>query len=219
MKFTKQASLVAGILVSGAIAYTPIASATTTNLNIVPLPYGTLINDAAILGGATFTDVWNFTVTANANLVSTEYSTTLQQDTEIPAVPIYNLPAYSSISNSGIELTSVALFRDSVTPGNLLQNAGLTVDALTPVSINPYLTDTTANYTAFLNNVPLTPGAYILEVQGMNVGTTTSGFNGTLSINATSILAAVPLPSATWLFLTGLLGFLGVTRRKSAYAY
>jgi hypothetical protein len=56
-------------------------------------------------------------------------------------------------------------------------------------------------------------------VQSYILGTATVGTNGTLTISGSSGAAPVPLPAAVWLFGSGLLGLVGVSRRrKSAVA-
>ncbi len=56
---------------------------------------------------------------------------------------------------------------------------------------------------------------------GGNVFTLPSGFTGTVNsidggITNNSFGATVPLPAATWLFVSGLLGLIGISRRKKA---
>jgi hypothetical protein len=53
-------------------------------------------------------------------------------------------------------------------------------------------------------------------VQSYILGTASLGTNGTLTLTANSGGAPVPLPAAVWLFGSGLLGLVGVSRRRKA---
>jgi hypothetical protein len=53
-------------------------------------------------------------------------------------------------------------------------------------------------------------------VQSYILGTASLGTNGTLTLAANSGGAPVPLPAAVWLFGSGLLGLVGVSRRRKA---
>lgn len=62
-------------------------------------------------------------------------------------------------------------------------------------------------------------GHYVGSVFLASTGHNISGYSGDLAgmtINFTGNVSAVPLPAATWLFLTGMIGLLGLGRRNKA---
>jgi hypothetical protein len=79
------------------------------------------------------------------------------------------------------------------------------------------------NDVAALNGTPitlygLTGNGTTAAVQSYILGTVSVSSNGTLTITANSSSAPVPLPAAVWLFGSGLLGLVGVSRRRKATA-
>jgi hypothetical protein len=55
-------------------------------------------------------------------------------------------------------------------------------------------------------------------LQSYLLGSATLGANGTLTITGNSSVQPVPLPAAVWLFGSGLMGLVGVSRRRKAAA-
>ena len=71
-----------------------------------------------------------------------------------------------------------------------------------------YVTDTSGSY--YEGSGPLNPGTnYYVQVSGV-----TSGTNGGL-YQFSYAMSPVPLPAAAWLFGSGLLGLVGIARRRS----
>ncbi len=66
--------------------------------------------------------------------------------------------------------------------------------------------------------ISLAPGNYSIGASGAATGLNgnTTGAHGVLSFSATA--APVPLPGAAWLFLTAMMGVLGLNRRKHSVA-
>jgi hypothetical protein len=56
------------------------------------------------------------------------------------------------------------------------------------------------------------------QLQSYLLGTATLGTDGTLTLNGNTTTAPVPLPAAVWLFGSGLMGLVGVSRRRKAAA-
>jgi hypothetical protein len=67
-----------------------------------------------------------------------------------------------------------------------------------------------------VNLFGLTGNGNINAVQSYILGTASLGTNGTLTIAGNGGGAPVPLPAAVWLFGSGLLGLVGVSRRRKA---
>jgi hypothetical protein len=54
------------------------------------------------------------------------------------------------------------------------------------------------------------------KLQSYILGSATLGTNGTLTLTGNTVAAPVPLPAAVWLFGSGLMGLVGVSRRRKA---
>jgi len=77
---------------------------------------------------------------------------------------------------------------------------------------NNYIADQT-DILSFFNSAPLTEGQYQLAGSGGFVGTETMNELNTLDYTWSMNVSAVPVPAAVWLFLSGLVGLLGYSRR------
>jgi hypothetical protein len=182
----KAVRLVGVLALSAALA--PQAHATTLD---VPSPaYGS------------FTDPYNFGVNSDAIFSFTGTAT--------DGVGEGNLVFLTH----GASLTSVDLLdvNTNVTTVAQLSASGSTLsDPNDPA--NQY-TETT--YTAKLGNIFLSKDdSYQLVFQG-NSEKANSKIDGTIFLVAAPVVTTVPLPGATWLFLTGIMGFLGLSRSKKA---
>jgi hypothetical protein len=206
MKLNKKAGLLTGILIIGGAGYVPSVHAQDLGAPL-SLPFGDpALSNSAIAAGF-FSDVWSFSVDANAVLVDTEYSTITKQVLTIPGLG-------TETTQSGIQLTSVELFQGSISLANMIADATIIPGYSTPVVTSIFTgtqTTTVTSYTTFLNNIPLIAGDnYILQINGENVGTGTSGYSGTLSV----IPSSVPVPGAVW-FMTSALAMLTFAGRKN----
>ena len=66
------------------------------------------------------------------------------------------------------------------------------------------------------SNVGAFSAQYIINLSDADIGASSTWKNQTLTLNLVGNVTAVPVPSAVWLFGSALLGFLGVSRRKTA---
>ena len=88
-------------------------------------------------------------------------------------------------------------------------------------SVIKYIThvDPTGGTQVSLNNYLLGPGDYTIAAGGGTAGGTIGNtLLGTVTFSSSAYVAAVPLPSAIWLFMSGMMGFLGMRfkiQRKS----
>ncbi len=81
-------------------------------------------------------------------------------------------------------------------------------------SVIKYIThvDPTNGNSVSLSHYLLPAGDYTIAAGGGTAGGTTSDILGTVAFS--SVVAAVPLPSATWMFLSSIVAMLGLNRRK-----
>ncbi|OAI14857.1 hypothetical protein A1507_01250 [Methylomonas koyamae] len=123
----------------------------------------------------------------------------------------------SGISNASVELldsTSTVIATGSLTSFSVASTPELVT--LPFPNSTPFYQELLTTYNLIsLNNIPvLGAGSYQLAIKGQSNGGT---YTGSISVSPI-IPSAVPLPTATWLFLTGLVGVLGLKRRKTLAA-
>ncbi len=215
MKQNKTAYLLTTCLAFAGAGYLPQAAAST----LVTPASATVIDNTVSAG--TFENVYDFVIDNVYNAynlsgsVSFQTVQTIVSQTEDFSTPF--VTSTSGISNATVELldsTSAVIATGSLTSFSV---------ASAPVLVTLPFPNTTPFYqellTTFnlisLNNIPvLGAGNYQLAIKGLSNGGT---YTGSLSVSPI-IPTAVPLPTATWLFLTGLVGVLGLKRRKSLIA-
>lgn len=215
MKQNKTAYLLTACLALASASYLPQASAST-----VLTPASATVIDNTVSAG-TFENIYDFVIDNVYNAynlsgaVSFQTVQTIVSQTEDFSTPF--VTSTTGISNATVELldsTSAVIATGSLTSFSV---------ASTPVLVTLPFPNTTPFYqellTTFnlisLNNIPvLGAGNYQLAIKGLSNGGT---YTGSLSVSPI-IPTAVPLPTATWLFLSGLVGVLGLKRRKSLAA-
>lgn len=79
-----------------------------------------------------------------------------------------------------------------------------------PVSIPS--TDSGTHFDSILPEIG--PGTYLTGYTSPGIGQPTEGYSYSLDYTLTYTVAAVPVPAAVWLFGSGLLGLVGIARRK-----
>ena len=192
MKLNKKAGLLTGGMFLLGSFLAPQASANDINLGVIPALFSQHAGDTsplppAFVAGA-FTDTFDFQVSGNALL--NDYQTAT---------------GYSGSYSGGVDITSLTLWDNGI----LVATGGLTQSIATIPTVPALVIDT---YTDTLSNILLVAGdTYTLKVSGDYL-TPGSSYTGTLATSP----AAVPLPSAAWLFLTATMGFLGLKRRKNS---
>ncbi|MCQ8180811.1 hypothetical protein NP603_06810 [Methylomonas sp. SURF-1] len=215
MKQNKTAYLLTACLALASASYLPQASAST-----VLTPASATVIDNTVSAGI-FENIYDFVIDNVYNAynlsgaVSFQTVQTIVSQTEDFSTPF--VTSTTGISNATVELldsTSAVIATGSLTSFSV---------ASTPVLVTLPFPNTTPFYqellTTFnlisLNNIPvLGAGNYQLAIKGLSNGGT---YTGSLSVSPI-IPTAVPLPTATWLFLSGLVGVLGLKRRKSLAA-
>lgn len=215
MKQNRTAYLLTACLALASASYLPQASAST-----VLTPASATVIDNTVSAG-TFENIYDFVIDNVYNAynlsgaVSFQTVQTIVSQTEDFSTPF--VTSTTGISNATVELldsTSAVIATGSLTSFSV---------ASTPVLVTLPFPNTTPFYqellTTFnlisLNNIPvLGAGNYQLAIKGLSNGGT---YTGSLSVSPI-IPTAVPLPTATWLFLSGLVGVLGLKRRKSLAA-
>ena len=197
MKFKHKAGHFAGLLALSAAVYLPQANATTLG---VPSPApGDSFNIYNVVTGG-FTDYYNFSVNSDANFSFSGSAT------DVVGTGIF------SVATNGATFSDVYLY-DTTTSTKTETFLGST---LTPTVVDPSDTLTVTTYSATLGGVVLSKNdSYELVFTG-NSENVHSKVSGTIFLSAATGVSAVPLPSATWLFLTGLMGFLGLSRSRKA---
>ena len=197
MIFKQKTGHLAGIIALSAVMYLPQASASTL---AVPSPTSgdsfTIYNIAA----GSFTDSYAFTV---------------------------NNDAIFSFSGIAIDKVGTGLFI-GLTKGDSLQDVTL-LDTTTNTTQTAFLSSTPDSTVVDVNNTYIET-TYLASLGGIllnkndnyelvytgNSETSNSTISSTIFLTpAPAAVAAVPLPSATWLFLTGLMGFLGLSKSRN----
>jgi hypothetical protein len=120
----------------------------------------------------------------------------------------FNLNGLSDITTTAS--SSASQVKGKTTFTNLLSNLTFTLDGL---DIFKTATSTNQNQSFAFDFTNISSGSHQLKVQGENNGTKKGGYTGDISV-----IAAVPLPAGVWLMLSGLIGVLSLTSRKSAVA-
>lgn len=147
-----------------------------------------------------------------------------------PSTTLSNVATVSGLTNALISLDDVILQINSTGCGTGIGTSCVTTEADNPNAFGSYL-DTTQyggigativglNSTAYFQYITpksgtpgLTKPTRILYDNSAGAGTWTLGANGDLTWNIASA-TVVPVPAAVWLFGSGLLGLVGVARRK-----
>lgn len=177
------------ILVSVALAYAAIASG-TASASSVTYEMGTLDSvgasqDAAPVKGL-FTDFFNFTIAVNSNVATTIQNVTFKA---------------GSVIKRDIAGLTMTLFNTNGTLGNLLDDT----------QIGLPLVSGDNSYDALVS------GNYYAKVTGNATGTQGGKYAVLMSADAIItpvVTTVVPVPAAAWLLGSGLLGLVGVARRK-----
>ena len=173
------------------------------NADVIPpaLDIATLAGDTGVSSDGT-----TLTVDATAFSIFTDPGFL-----DIPDVDFSLTASYSSF-DGGITYTFI---NGSLTAGTLLSATFGTMDILSlGGGMGNFLADVT--YTGGSLAGGLTSG----RIEGQFTNATSGDFSG--AFNADSVIAkvgpVVPVPAAVWLFGSGLLGLVGVARRKKAVA-
>jgi len=199
MKFKQKAGHLAGILALSAVMYIPQASASPL---VVPSPAGGDSFSIFNIGTGGFTDNYAFAVNSDALFSFTGGSI------DTLGTGVFN------VLTQGASLSSVSLL-DTTT--NISQPAFLSSSSEPTITItNPNGTYDQTTYSASLGGVALnTTDSYELVFKGTSE-IANSKVTGTIFLAPAPVVTAVPLPSATWLFLSGLMGFLGLNKSRKA---
>ncbi|HEY4446279.1 MAG TPA: VPLPA-CTERM sorting domain-containing protein [Steroidobacteraceae bacterium] len=225
-------------LVNLSYAYTDIASANVGNLNTASGPAWTTASNPA--GSGTVSQL-NFGTIANTSAGFTNYavvSAATATQTGIPHIQGASVTSGSSpsaITNTGL-VGVVNAVETEIANWASLTNTGTFFDATGATTANAATGP--ANGGTF-NNGLISSGAvnsalsfynilgntYVAPADGIPAhGSTTTAYagfwflssTGQLSYNIASAAAPIPLPAAVWLLGSGLLGLIGVGRRRSA---
>jgi len=154
---------------------------------------GTYSFDTALANGGPVTESGNLTMTVGANQIGAHILFDWNNNLSIDMVNVWNLN--STFSNCGAALTNPAAQNCLWTgPTNIAGNNANTVFALAS-------TDNNGDGTL---GIPMVAGGPFFD-------TLYGSFNFNFNLQGVS---AVPIPAAAWLFGSGLLGLLGLARRK-----
>ncbi len=215
MKQNKTAYLLTACLAFAGAGYLPQAAAST----VLTPASATVIDNTVSIGN--FENIYDFVIDNVYNAynlsgaVSFQTVQTIVSETEDFSTPF--VTSTSGISNATVELldsTSAVIATGSLTSFSVA-SAPVLVTLPFPNTAPFYQELLTTFNLISLNNIPvLGAGNYQLAIKGLSNGGT---YTGSLSVSPI-IPTAVPLPTATWLFLTGLVGVLGLKRRKSLVA-
>lgn len=177
------------ILVSLVLAYGAIASG-AASASSVTYEMGTLSSDVtsqdALTANGTFTDFFNFTIATNSDVVTSVQNSALKAKVGF---------------KRNITSLTMALFNTNGTLSNLLDDT----------QIGSSLASGDSSFDTLVS------GNYYAKVTGNATGT--QGGSYTVQMAADTIITpvvttVVPVPAAAWLLGSGLLGLVGVARRK-----
>lgn len=222
MKLNSKVSLLTGIVALSGAIYMPQANAVLApafvGLGELSPASATTFSDVNLVGGSTVSDIFSFTVGSDYAL-SGSLSFTVTSDAYSLSQSAFPTPTASS----GLDLASVQIVNANslglIARGvfsSVSESSSLYTINLGPTTI--YDNRTTTLDTFSFNNAPLLAGyAYLLEVSGIALGQSAviDGYSGSLSVTPygnLSVVSAVPVPSAVWLFGSGL-GLLSLVRR------
>lgn len=186
---------IAAVMLAALYSISPVASA---DVVFPALDIATLAGDTGVSSdGTTLTmDATAFSIVTDSGFI------------EIPDVDFSLTASYSSF-DGGITYTFI---NGSLTAGTLLSASFGTMDILSLGSTGNFLADVT--YTGGSLTGGLTSG----RIEGLFSNATSGDFSS--AFNADSVIAkvgpVVPVPAAVWLFGSGLIGLIGVARRKKA---
>ncbi|OAI26366.1 MULTISPECIES: hypothetical protein [Methylomonas] len=203
--------LLAGVVVLSAASVSAVQAST-----VLAPASATVINHSVADGS--FQDVYSFAIDNAYSAYNLSGALSFQSiQTVVSLTSDFASPLVTS--TTGVASASVELLDSSaalVATGSLSSFSSPSAPTLVSLPIPGFPSFYQALLTTFntitLNNVPVIgAGNYFLKVQGLafNSGT----YTGSLSVSPI-VPAAVPLPGAAWAFLTGLLGVLGVQRRR-----
>ncbi|WGS86810.1 hypothetical protein [Methylomonas sp. UP202] len=207
--------LLAGVVVLSAASVSAVQAST-----VLTPASATVINHSVADGS--FQDVYSFAIDNAYSAYNLSGALSFQSiQTVVSLTSDFASPLVTS--TTGVASASVELLDSSaalVATGSLSSFSSPSAPTLVSLPIPGFPSFYQALLTTFntitLNNVPVIgAGNYFLKVQGLafNSGT----YTGSLSVSPI-VPATVPLPGAAWAFLTGLLGVLGVQRRRSLKA-
>jgi hypothetical protein len=178
--------------------------------------------DAWTLEAAQFTTTTGTASTSNiraagtADMIATS-ATGTTNNTTVSAKQLSNLVAFVNGLNGDVVNNNGGLYGlNNPTPVTETTNAafsvGIAQDKYTFMTVNDMSAVGTASQLfAFTGN------GGTGKLQSYILGSATLGTNGTLTLTGNStVTAPVPLPAAVWLFGSGLMGLVGVSRRRKA---
>lgn len=211
MKHNKTAYFLTGFIALGVAAYMPQANAT-----VLSPSSATAINSTVSAGP--FQDVYSFVIDngySNYNLSGSFSFQTVQ--TLASQTANFNgavVTSSSGITNATVELlnSSASVIATGVLSSFSVASAPTLVTLPFP-GFSPFYQELLTTYnTLILNNIPVIgSGSYKVSVKGDSNGGTYTG-----NLNVSPIVpVAIPLPSAAWTFITGVLGLLSIRRRNN----
>lgn len=215
MKQTKTAYLLTACLALAGASHAPQAAAST----LLTPASATVINDTVSTGA--FENIYNFVIDNVYDAYNLSGAVSFQNVQTLVSLTT-DFSAGFVTSTSGISDASVELLDSTSTviaTGSLTSFAVASTPELVTLPFpnsTPFYQELLTTYNLIsLNNIPvLGAGSYQLAIKGQSNGGT---YTGSISVSPI-IPSAVPLPTATWLFLTGLVGVLGLKRRKTLAA-
>lgn len=188
--------------VAGLLAFSGQASSAVLNLSYETTISGTTgpgtINTPAVPGSYTLGNTFTAPTTPFHGVYGfyDDYIFSITGATSNAISTTINLGSMLGISNFAQRLFN---YSGNPTP-TLGAPSGGVIDAwVTPFGIGTV---------AVLPTTILAPGTYVLQTRGTATGTFGGSYAGTLN------LAPVPVPAAAWLLGSGLLGLVGVARRR-----
>jgi hypothetical protein len=154
----------------------------------------------------------NIRVAGTADMIMTSATGTFNNST-VNAKQLTNLVGFENLYNGDVSQTNGGLY--SLTTATESTTAAYSATAATKYGFfganDMSAVGTASQLFAFTGN------GGTGKLQSYILGSATLGTNGTLTLTGNStVTAPVPLPAAVWLFGSGLMGLVGVSRRRKA---